>query len=184
MLSILISNLSHYHQDEADIEILGGADLMTPGLAGPPFPPGAVKGAIVAVASLEKPSVPVVVGVCEIDIASLKKVQGTKGHAVKGEHWAGDEIWAWSPSGKSGQDAPDQIEGWNVDEGAINAGVEHLSIDDEEDESAGGVSLGPTDKPQPQNQPRNQYVEGETAEPYGGVHVEEKDLSTKGMSPV
>ncbi|KKY28727.1 putative translation machinery-associated protein [Diplodia seriata] len=50
-------------------KIQGGADLMTPGLQnGPPFPQKAKKGAVVAVASLENPTVPVAVGVCEIDV--------------------------------------------------------------------------------------------------------------------
>lgn len=87
---------------------------MTPGLArGPPFPAGATKKSIVAVASLENPSVPRVVGVCEIDVSSLQQVQGAKGHAVRGYHWDGDEIWGWSQSGKPGSDAPDMIEGWD-----------------------------------------------------------------------
>ena len=47
---------------------------MTSGLAGPPFPSGEVKGALVAVASLEKPSVPMVVGICGIDVAALQEV--------------------------------------------------------------------------------------------------------------
>lgn len=153
---------------------------MTPGLAGPPFPQKATKGAVVAVASLERPSVPVVVGICEIDIASLQSVQGAKGHAVKGQHWAGDEIWGWSSSGKSGGDAPDQIDGWDIDEDAIVAGVKHISVDDDEDDSAGGVSLEVNDEREPQSEPRNQYVEGEEAEPYERVDVDEKELTTKG----
>ena len=157
---------------------------MTPGLAGPPFPSKATKGAVVAVASLEKPSVPMVVGICEIDIASLQSVQGAKGHAVKGQHWAGDEIWAWSPSGKSGRDAPDQIDGWDVDEGAISAGARKISLDDDddddEDDSAGGVALDVSEERQSQSEPHNQHVEGEEAEPYERVDVEEKELTTKG----
>jgi translation initiation factor 2D len=76
-----------------------GADLMTPGLwGGPPWPHGAKKNAIVAVASTERPSVPVWLGVCEIDVSALGNVQGVKGKAVDGIHWAGDEIWSWTSS--------------------------------------------------------------------------------------
>ena len=154
---------------------------MTPGLAGPPFPSKATKGAVVAVASLEKPSVPMVVGICEIDVASLQRVQGAKGHAVKGQHWAGDEIWAWNQTGKSGEDAPEQIEGWDAGEASINAGVKDISIDDSEDDSSGGVAVGSTGERKQESEPPNQYVDGEDAEPYGKVDVREKELSTKGM---
>lgn len=121
---------------------------MTPGLVrGPPFPPKAVKNSTVAIASLEKPSVPQFVGVCLIDVASLQQVQGVKGHAVRGYHWDGDEIWAWSQGGKSGGSAPDMIEGWDLadeedkDKELIN-GAENLSLGDDESESAeNGVPL-------------------------------------------
>jgi len=93
-------------------KLQGGADLMIPGLAGPPFPAGAKKDAVVAIANLDNPSVPLVVGVCEIDIASLKKAQGEKGHAVQTVHWFGDELWDWSTSGKAGNAAPESIQGW------------------------------------------------------------------------
>ena len=155
---------------------------MTPGLAGPPFPSGAVKGAIVAVASLEKPSVPMVVGICEIDVADLQDVRGAKGHAVRGSHWAGDEVWAWSLSGKPGGDAPEHIEGWAIDELSIDEGARHLSLDDGEDDSTGGVSLNVNNDQKSQGEPHNQYVEGEEAEAYDQVNVEEKELSTKGKS--
>lgn len=86
---------------------------MTPGLArGPPFPAGATKGSTVAIASLEKPTVPLVVGVCAIDISSLSEVRGSKGHAVQSLHWDGDEIWGWSQAGKLGGSAPQKIESW------------------------------------------------------------------------
>ena len=86
---------------------------MIPGLAaGPPFPREARKGSIVAIASVEKPSVPIVVGVCEIDISDLQKVHGEKGRAVRGVHWEGDELWAWNTSDTSGGSAPERIVGW------------------------------------------------------------------------
>ena len=123
-----------------------------------------------------------VVGFCEIDVASLQQVQGTKGHAVKGQHWAGDEIWAWSQTGKSGGDAPERIEGWDVEEGSISVGLKDLSIDASEDESNGGVALDAIDEVQLESRPRNPYIEGEDAEPYEKVDVPDKELSTKGRT--
>lgn len=97
----------------------GGADLMTPGLANePPFPQRAVKGAVVAVASVDKHSVPVFVGICEIDVSALGEVQGTKGQAVRGLHWEGDELWTWSSASRPGRPSPDYLEGWDEDRDA------------------------------------------------------------------
>lgn len=127
-------------------KLQGGADLMTPGLAhGPPFPAKAVKGAIAAIASIESPTVPLAVGVCEIDISSLQKTQGAKGRAVQTVHWQGDELWAWSSSGKSGGSAPEHLEGWSAGERenkTLETQMDKMTVEDEE--LAGGVSL--TDK--------------------------------------
>ncbi|KAK4962799.1 hypothetical protein LTR10_000426 [Elasticomyces elasticus] len=123
-------------------KLQGGADLMTPGLAGgPPFPKRAKKGAVVAVASLERPSVPVAVGVCEIDVSALQKVQGERGHAVETLHWAGDELWSYSMSERPGRQAPEEIEGWMkvLEERELVDKLGSTSLEDEEDE--GGVSL-------------------------------------------
>ena len=156
---------------------------MTPGLAGPPFPSKATKGAIVAVASLEKPTVPIFVGICEIDIASLQKVQGAKGHAVRGQHWAGDEMWAWSQTGKSGSSAPEEIEGWDADETAINSGVVNLTVDDADDEASGSVSVDAHEDPnQQQHQSHSHYVEREDVDPTEQAALPEKELSIKGKS--
>ncbi len=136
------------HTQEFVVEKLrGGADLMTPGLTrGPPFPAKAKKNTIVAVASIEKPSVPAFVGVCEIDVSALEKVQGAKGHAVKGVHWEGDELWAWSHSGIGGKQAAEKIDGWddswNV--GGLSKGMESMALEEEDDadgQEEGGVSL-------------------------------------------
>ena len=163
-------------------KLRSGAPLMTPGLArGPPFPSKATKDSIVAIASLDKPSVPMVVGICEIDVTSLQQVQGAKGHAVRGEHWDGDEIWAWSQAGKPGATAPEHIEGWDVDttDAKLRKGVEKLNVEDDEDDSEeGGVSLGQEPEQQTHFEPRNEYVEGEDPHVTG---EEEKELSTKGM---
>ncbi|KAK2764258.1 Eukaryotic translation initiation factor 2D [Arachnomyces sp. PD_36] len=126
-------------------KLYGGADLMTPGLAnGPPFPERAVKGAVVAVASLDKPDVPVFVGVCEIDVSNLKDVQGARGHAVRGIHWIGDEIWGWSASGRPGQAAPESLPEWVGDIEEVEHAVGGLELgndNDDQEEAAGGVSL-------------------------------------------
>lgn len=176
-----------YTQDIVLTKMQGGADLMTPGLTrGPPFPAKATKGAVVAVASLQKPSVPQWVGVCEIDVASLRQVQGAKGHAVRGQHWAGDEIWGWSPSGKAGAAAPERIDGWDVNESAaaVTAGVGSLRLegddDDEEEEEAGGVSISDNTKESTVYEPHNTHVEGEDAESYEKIDELEKELTTKG----
>ena len=165
-------------------KLRSGAPLMTPGLAcGPPFPSKAIKDSIVAIASLERPSVPTVVGICEIDISSLQQVQGAKGHAVRGEHWDGDEIWAWSPAGKLGGSAPEHIEGWHVNtvDARSEEGVEHLTLEDEEDDAdEGGVSLSQGNELQTRLEPRNEFVEGEDASPHELMAEEEKELSTKG----
>ncbi|CAD0113094.1 unnamed protein product [Aureobasidium uvarum] len=135
-------------------KLQGGADLMTPGLAnGPPFHPKATKGAVVAIASLEQPSVPVAVGACLIDVSSLGAVQGSRGHAVQTMHWSGDEIWSYSNSNKPGLNAPESIEGWLAtkdDEGKLAEQAADLNIDEDEEEQ-GGVNLdkSPSDQPDP-----------------------------------
>ena len=160
---------------------------MTPGLAcGPPFPSKAIKDSIVAIASLDTPSVPMVVGICEIDVSSLQQVQGAKGHAVRGEHWDGDEIWAWSPAGKLGGSAPEHIEGWNVDSAdtSFKEGVEHLTLEEDDDDADdGGVPLSQEPEQHTRLEPRNEFVEGEDASPYEVMAEEEKELSTKGRLP-
>ncbi|KAF2420016.1 eukaryotic translation initiation factor SUI1 family protein [Tothia fuscella] len=121
-------------------KLQGGADLMTPGLyGGPPFPEKAKKGAIVAISSAENPSVPLVVGSCEIDVNKLQSVQGAKGIAVHTVHWSGDELWAWNPTGNSGVEPPEHMDGWLDEAGdmAKLAGqAEELNIVE-----GGGVSL-------------------------------------------
>ncbi|ETI24481.1 hypothetical protein G647_03850 [Cladophialophora carrionii CBS 160.54] len=127
-----------------------GADLMTPGLVGgPPWPEGAKVGSVVAVAGLERPSVPVWVGTCKIDVSSLGRVQGAKGAAVEGIHWEGDEIWGWSQFGSGGRAGPESIEGWDTPSADIEAGVKGLDLedndeeedDDDDDGQNGGVAL-------------------------------------------
>jgi len=103
-----------------------GADLMIPGLVGP-FPEGAKAGRIVGIASLERPGVPVVVGVCEVDVSALEQVAGEKGKAVRVLHWVGDEIW--------------KLGG----EGAIPERLGDEDVVEDLEEGIGGVSLEDVD---------------------------------------
>ncbi len=131
-------------QDFVVEKLRTGADLMTPGLVGgPPWPEGAKMGSIVAVAGLERPTVPVWVGTCKIDVSSLGRVQGSKGAAVEGVHWEGDEIWNWSQSGIGGRPGPDHIEGWDISSADVKDGVNKLDLEDndEDDGPEGGVAL-------------------------------------------
>ncbi|KAG8526381.1 uncharacterized protein KY384_000375 [Bacidia gigantensis] len=157
-----------------------GAPLMTPGLAnGPPFPSRATRDAVVAVASLERPSVPIAIGVCEIDIAVLGNVQGAKGHAVRTEHWEGDELWAWSTSGKPGAPPPEHIDGWLEKDKteSLEGAAQKLDIDDEDDqEDQGGVAL-PTALP---TKKQNEHVEGEDIEPF--EKIEEPEMKTEDIN--
>ncbi|KAL8935797.1 MAG: hypothetical protein Q9211_004513 [Gyalolechia sp. 1 TL-2023] len=161
---------------------------MTPGLArGPPFPTKATKGSVVAIASLEKPSVPIVVGVCEIDVASLQEVRGVKGHAVRGEHWDGDEIWAWSQAGGIGGQAPEAIDGWaNRDGlGGLEEQVSQVDIEDSNDEQGeGGVPLEGSLAGKQNVVEQNDFVVGEDGQPFEEVEVHRKEFSTKDIDEI
>ena len=160
----------------------GGADLMTPGLQrGPPFPKKATKGAIVAIASLEAPTVPMAVGECVIDVSALGKVQGTKGMAVSTFHWAGDELWSWSSTGKAGTEPPDILQGWDDDNGEEASLAERTAAVDLDDDE-GGITLDatPTERSEAE---KSQGVQGEDA-PANNDFIdvlEDKELTTKGM---
>lgn len=135
-------------------KLFGGADLMTPGLANePPFPSKAVKGAAVAVASLDNPTVPVFVGVCEINVSELGEVQGTKGHAVRGLHWEGDELWSWSASSRPGQPAPEYLEGWDEETKDVEDAVQELTLKEQETEAQQGVPLDGEAQEAPEQEP-------------------------------
>ncbi|KAL9097680.1 MAG: hypothetical protein Q9165_000006 [Trypethelium subeluteriae] len=146
-------------------KLQGGADLMTPGLAGPPFPSKATKDSLVAIASIDSPSVPMAVGTCEIDISRLGSVEGQKGHAVRTVHWCGDEIWAWSTNGRAGSTAPEHLDGWDehvANKSDLAQRVEGLDLG-EEDGDEGGVSLGNVDRPEDHSSVKNEHVDGEDA---------------------
>lgn len=146
-----IVSLLHTHEPVIG-KLQGGADLMVPGLAGgPPFPAGAKKGAVVAIASADRPSVPVVVGVCSLDVCALGSVQGEKGIAVEVLGWVGDEI-SGNEAGKLGVKVPDAIDAWLADdEESVGEAAEAI----------GGVSLEDTPA-EPMAESRN--VEKEISE--------------------
>ncbi|KAL8942542.1 MAG: hypothetical protein Q9216_001586 [Gyalolechia sp. 2 TL-2023] len=169
-------------------KLRGGADLMTPGLArGPPFPTSATKGSIVAIVSLEKPSVPIVVGICEIDVASLREVRGVKGHAVRGEHWDGDEIWAWSQAGGSGEQAPEAIDGWENQDGLddLKKQVSQTTVTDSDDEhDGGGVAVANGLATPSKALKQKGFVEGEDGRPFEEIELDQKEYSTKDIDDV
>jgi translation initiation factor 2D len=148
-------------------KLQGGADLMTPGLAGgPPFPEQAKQGAVVAIASTDSPTVPVAVGVCKIDVSGLQQVQGARGHAVETLHWYGDELWSYSTGSRPGQQSPEEIEGWAhvLETRGLTEKVESLDMDDPDDD--GGVSLkdGETSEDRP------------TSEESGSAKLSQKEI--------
>ncbi|KAJ4357055.1 hypothetical protein N0V95_002793 [Ascochyta clinopodiicola] len=161
-------------------KLQGGADLMTPGLQrGPPFPKKATKGAIVAIASLEAPTVPMAVGTCVIDVSSLGSTQGTKGHAVETFHWARDELWSWSTGNKPGRDPPALIEAWDEQADDDTSLVERTAAVDLGDND-GGITLD-TDPTERSKAEQAQGVDGEDApsnKDFVDV-VEDKELTTK-----
>ncbi|KAM5350131.1 hypothetical protein ACJ41O_006636 [Fusarium nematophilum] len=128
-----------------------GSDLMIPGLIkaqNAKWDSRARTGSVVAVAGMRKDTVPLWVGTCQVDVCNLgDNLRGQKGAAVKGLHWAGDEIWSWRPLGSGGQDPPESLEGWIGLATGLSAGVGQLSLDDPEEEGReanGGASLDDT----------------------------------------
>ncbi|KAK9452101.1 uncharacterized protein V1518DRAFT_410359 [Limtongia smithiae] len=72
-------------------KLRNGADMMLPGLI-PPFPSTVSVGSVVAIASSERPTVPLAVGVCNMNLASVSRVQGSHGKAVMIVQCYGDEL--------------------------------------------------------------------------------------------
>lgn len=123
-----------------------GSDLMIPGLVKPkgvPWNSKARKDAVVAVAGMRKDTIPTWVGTCEVDICQLgDSVQGQKGVAVKGLHWAGDEIWSWKSLGSGGGEIPEKLDGWIGLSGDVATSVEALAITDNDNSGQGGNAEG------------------------------------------
>ncbi|KAK8036377.1 hypothetical protein PG991_001514 [Apiospora marii] len=144
-----------------------GSDLMIPGLVarsrsgGIGWDARAKKGAVVAVAGLRKDTVPMWVGTCDVDVSRLgNDLRGQKGVAVKGLHWAGDEVWSWRPLGSGGREAPEgPLEGWpGLAEDMTNA-VKDMKLEDDEDEDEEGGGGGVTLKDPQQSQPQSRGKE-------------------------
>ncbi|KAK8084178.1 hypothetical protein PG996_002959 [Apiospora saccharicola] len=129
-----------------------GSDLMIPGLVarsrsaghGNGWDARAKKGAVVAVAGLKKDTVPMWVGTCDVDVSRLgNDLRGQKGVAVKGLHWAGDEVWSWRPLGSGGREAPEgPIEGWPGLAEDMTSAIKDMKLEDDEDEDEGGGGGG------------------------------------------
>lgn len=160
-------------------KLQGGADLMTPGLQrGPPFPSKATKGAVVAIASLEAPTVPMAVGTCLIDVNALGNTQGMKGHAVETFHWAGDELWSWSTGNKPGRDPPALIEAWDEQEEEDTSLVDRTATVDLDIDGGVSLDVDPTERSKAE---QAQGVDGEDApinKDFVDV-VEDTELTTK-----
>jgi len=160
---------------------------MTPGIAGnPPFPEKAKKGAVVAIASTDNPSVPLAVGRCLIDVSALGLVQGARGHAVQNMHWAGDELWDYSTASKPGRKAPDELPEWlaeelNVASLAASTGDMKLGDDEEEDEE-GGVPLddGPVSSVQQEKADAQEEGEDKVSQEEVMAQAEIPRMTTKG----
>ena len=161
-------------------KLKGGADLMTPGLAGgPPFPEKATRGATVGIASTDRPSVPVAVGWCEIDVSALREVRGARGHAVRNIHWAGDEAWSFGVTGRAGQGAPETIEGWErvLERRGLAEKVADLDLEDADDGGGVAIENGDNDEDASATSQRNPHVDGESIA--DEVHTQSKELSQK-----
>jgi len=118
---------------------------MTPGLIGPPFAEGAKKGKLVSINSIDNPTVPMAVGVAEIDVSGLSKAVGEKGKAVRILHWYGDEIWnlfgtgAKAPTELNVQDEAGEVPTANSEEqdkqGGMEEAVQGLTLEASERDS-------------------------------------------------
>ncbi|RSL98984.1 hypothetical protein CEP52_009973 [Fusarium oligoseptatum] len=115
-----------------------GSDLMIPGLIKAPsaeWDSRAITGSVVAVAGMQKDTVPLWIGTCQVDICKLPpSVRGQKGVAVKALHWAGDECWSWRPLGSGGQAPPESLDGWPGLTAGAAEGIQQMSLEDNEDD--------------------------------------------------
>ncbi|CAF3468701.1 unnamed protein product [Fusarium graminearum] len=127
--------LLHTPDFVVDEKLKHGADLMVPGLVkakGFAWDKRATTGAVVAVAGLQNPTVPIWVGTCQIDVQNLPDdLQGQKGVAVKALHWAGDECWSWKSLGSGGIDPPSNLEGWIGLDAGLASQLGKVSLEDE-----------------------------------------------------
>ncbi|KAK6863484.1 hypothetical protein PG995_000012 [Apiospora arundinis] len=128
--------LLHTPDFVVDQKLSHGSDLMIPGLVksrGAAWDARAKKGAVVAVAGLQKDTVPMWVGTCDVEVCKLgNDLRGQKGVAVKGLHWAGDEVWSWRPLGSGGREAPEALEGWQGLTEDMTGAIKDMKLEDEE----------------------------------------------------
>ncbi|KAM0437859.1 hypothetical protein ACHAPT_002224 [Fusarium lateritium] len=127
-----------------------GSDLMIPGLVKAPnaeWDSRARTGSVVAVAGMQKDTVPLWVGTCQVDICNLgPSVRGQKGVAVKALHWVGDECWSWRPLGSGGQAPPDSLEGWPGLTAHLAEGIQQMSLENDKDPNDQEADAGPSSK--------------------------------------
>ena len=158
---------------------------MIPGLTrGPPFPSSAKKDAIVAVASDERPSVPIWVGVCDIDVSQLQNARGEKGKAVRGIHWVGDEIWIWGTEARPEIPIPESVRGWDTidNESSVEESVQALQLKDAESGDVGGVALDDIEEQKLSAEVVGAPVEDHAA---GSPHeLDQRQYTTKGLREV
>ncbi|KAK9460509.1 uncharacterized protein V1516DRAFT_676899 [Lipomyces oligophaga] len=102
-------------------KLQNGADMMLPGLV-PPFPDAAKQGAIVAIASTDNPSVPIAVGIANLQLAGVARVVGQHGKAVLIVHCLGDELPIGRGTGKVVVPEELSLERPKVTEGVIESG--------------------------------------------------------------
>lgn len=99
---------------------------------------------LVAISSLDAPTVPLAVGVCVSDLKKLRSGQQAKGKAVDVLHFCRDHLWDWSTSGKSGRDSPEDIPAWIPSSMKdVSNGIATASLEDNDPE--GGVLLTPSE---------------------------------------
>jgi translation initiation factor 2D len=123
------------------------------------------------------------VGKCEIDVSSLGSVQGMKGHAVSTFHWAGDELWSWSPAGyQPGSEPPGALQGWNDENDDAALATQTAGID-LRGEREGGIPLeaDPTERSDAE---KAQGLDGEDPPSFKDAVevVDDTELSQKGKS--
>jgi translation initiation factor 2D len=165
--------LLHTPEFVVEEKLSHGSDLMIPGLVktkGSPWDTRAITGAVVAVAGITKDTVPLWVGTCDLDVSKLgDDLRGQKGIAVKGLHWAGDEVWNWRPLGSGGQEPPASIDGWTglTQDVTTSIGEVNLKDNDNIQDEDGGAP--------PEESPSNHgIVRGDVA-----GEAEEQEPTTK-----
>jgi translation initiation factor 2D len=123
------------------------------------------------------------VGTCDIDVSSLGSVQGMKGHAVSTFHWAGDELWSWSPAGyQPGSEPPGALQGWDDENDDTSLATQTAGIDlQDRQESDMALKADPAERSDAE---KAQGLDGEDPPSIKDAveFVDDKELSQKGNS--